>query len=243
MDEGSTGFPADKILCQGKYRRYVVACMKNCTEPHYCPEFWQFFERRGLTPSHYLKQNGIEENVMKRIVFDCDRCGKKDVGVPWSIFHVGGTEEGQRLQPAEWLEHVARAGDTGCTEGFLFGVLGLLHEEHKWEHFCDTCFRKIAGLSAQIVGKPVAKPAANVAVESAMTARARALAGEPKPAPRPEPKPEPKPVAKPEPKPVAKPAAKPVVKPAPELKPAPLLSSYPGASQKPAGKPAPAKKK
>ena len=239
MDEGSTGFPADKILCQGKYRRYVVACMRNCTEPHYCPGFWQFFERRGVSPSQYLKQNGIEENVMKRIVFDCDRCGKKDVGVPWSIFHVGGTEEGQRLQPAEWLEHVARAGDTGCTEGFLFGVLGLLNEEHKWEHFCDSCFRKVAALSAQIVGKPVAKSAASVAVESAMTARARALAGETKvPTPVSTSKPEPKP----EPKPVAKPAPKPVAKPAPELKPAPLLSSYPGAA-KTAAKPGPAKKK
>jgi hypothetical protein len=77
-------------------------------------------------------------------------------------------------------------------------VLGLAHDERGWEHLCSACFKKVGSLSGMILGGPAPKPA--VAVESARTETARALAGEPKPAPRaPEPKPKPRAA---EPKPV-----------------------------------------
>lgn len=172
-----TGFPQDKITCQGRFLRYVVACMHNCRERHHCAEFWEFFRVRGITPAQYAGRDAIGEVVMKRVVFDCDRCGKKDVGEPVSAWRTSGPDEGQKLDPAAFHEVATRGGKekVPCPEPFLLGLLELLRDQKGWEHYCVACFRKVAGLAGGIVGKPAApRPAAS---ESAMTPAARALTG------------------------------------------------------------------
>jgi len=224
LADRGTGFPQDKIRCQGTSLRYVVACMHNCRERHYCNEFWEFFRARGITPAQYAGQDAIGEVVMKRVVFDCDRCGKKDVGEPFSAYRTSGPDEGAVLDPAAFHEVASKAGPAQCPEPFLLSILGLLKEQQAWEHLCEACFRKVAGLAGGIVGRPVAKP---VASEAAKTPVARALAAEPKPVARvtepkvalkPEPRaatraPEPKPVPAPKANAHAKPGPKPVARP------------------------------
>jgi hypothetical protein len=179
MEPGDDILPVDKILCQGRYQRYVVACMHNCPETHHCREFWAFFRERGITPVQFTNRNGIGEKVMKRIVFDCDRCGKKDIGEPWSVYRTSEPDEGRRLTAEEFHQVAAAAGPLGCPESFLASILDLLHTEHDWEHYCEPCFKKVASLAGAIVGRPVAaKP---VAASSAMTAVGKALAAEPRP--------------------------------------------------------------
>lgn len=178
MDDGHDSYPSDKILCEGRFTRYVVACMRNCPYPNRCREFWAFFEERGITPVEYSNRNGIGESVMKRIVFDCDRCGKKDIGEPISAFHTGGEEEGQRLPAAEFVALVERFGPLHCSEDFLAGVLGLLKDELAWEHYCEPCFRKVVAGAGTIVGRTGRKAPATA---SAQTPLAQALAARGRP--------------------------------------------------------------
>lgn len=178
MDDGHDSYPSDKILCEGRFTRYVVACMRNCPYPNRCREFWVFFEERGITPVEYSNRNGIGESVMKRIVFDCDRCGKKDIGEPLSAFYTGGEAEGQRLPTADFAAMVERFGPLHCSEDFLGGVLGLLKDELTWEHYCEPCFRKVVAGAGTIVGRTARKaPAA----ASAQTPLAQALAARNRP--------------------------------------------------------------
>lgn len=172
MDDGARPRPTDKILCDGRFVRYVVACMHNCPHGGRCPEFWEFFRSRGIRPVDYYNENGIGEAVMKRVVFDCDRCGKKDIGEPWSGLRTAGEGEGTPLPPDEFREVARRAGPLSCGEPFLAGVLDLLRRDHGWEHYCEPCFRKVAALSGAIVGKPAAKPAAESAAAASPLARA-----------------------------------------------------------------------
>lgn len=190
MDEAQQPLPADKIVCQGRYLRYVVACMQNCPSRNHCREFWAFFRERGISPAEYFNRDGIGEAIMKRIVFDCDRCGKKDIGEPWTIYRTSGPDEGKRIAPEEVRDVFARAGSLGCSDAFLGSILDLLHADQGWEHYCDPCFRKVASLAGAIVGKP---PKPVVATESAMSETARALSGGsgPRPVVPPPPLPEP----------------------------------------------------
>jgi hypothetical protein len=175
MSEGAPGRPADKILCEGKFQRYVLACMRNCPQPEHCREFWAFFRERGETPQQYLRRHGIEEDYMKRIVFDCDRCGKRDIGEPWTLWHHSGESEGQRL-PSETVDATfAKAGPLGSSQQFVEVILEALKAEHSFEHYCDACFKKVVSLAGAIVGKPPAK-VQKPAVASAVSPVARALA-------------------------------------------------------------------
>lgn len=174
MGEGPPGLPADKILCEGKFQRYVVACMRNCPQPGHCREFWAFFRERGESPQQYLRQHGIEEDYMKRIVFDCDRCGKRDIGEPWTLWHQSGESEGQRLPPETIAAAFGKVGPLGCSQAFVEIILDALKTEHAWEHYCDACFRKVATLAGTIVGKPIVK--AKPASASAASPVAKALA-------------------------------------------------------------------
>ncbi len=173
MDEGSRGRPADKILCEGRFQRYVLACMRNCPYGDPCREFWAFFRERGETPQQYLRRHGIEEDYMKRIVFDCDRCGKRDIGEPWTLWQQSGEAEGQRLPEEAVAALFEKAGPLGCTRQFAEVILDALKAQHGFEHYCEACFRKVASLAGQIVGRPPQKlPAA----ASAASPVAKALA-------------------------------------------------------------------
>ncbi len=173
MDDGHDSYPNDKILCEGRFTRYVVACMRNCPNRNHCKEFWAFFEERGITPVEYSNRNGIGESVMKRIVFDCDRCGKKDIGEPLSAFHTGGDDEGQRLPESEFAAQIQGFGPLHCSEQFVAGVMDLLKAELAWEHYCGPCFRKVVSGAGTIVGRA---PRKNPAAVSAQTPLAQALA-------------------------------------------------------------------
>jgi len=129
----------------------VIACIHNCPERHLCPQFWQFFRARGVTPAQYAGK----EVFMKRVVFDCDRCGKRDVGEPFSVLHLSGNDEGQPLDLPGFHEVVARADVAQCPEQFLRALLLLLKDELGFEHYCEACFKKVATMAAGMAGRAV----------------------------------------------------------------------------------------
>jgi hypothetical protein len=136
--------PRHKILCRRKFYRYVVACMHNCQEPHFCDEFWGFFKAVGKTPAEYYNDDGIGEATMRRVVFDCDRCGKKDVGTMFGLFDEQGETESNRLAEEVFARQVHQVGfRENLLVGMVHGVLDKLHEVRRWNHYCDKCFRRM----------------------------------------------------------------------------------------------------
>lgn len=163
----TTGKPTDKIVCQRKYYRYVVACMHNCPFPNYCEEFWGFFENRKILPKDYYNIDGIGEKVMKRIVYDCDRCGKKDIGEVYSHLSHEGETENKPLPDAQFIDRMKEFKESGLIDHEFFrSLLSLMRDAKGWQHFCGVCFKKMLALTAIIlnirskaVKAPAAKPA------------------------------------------------------------------------------------
>lgn len=176
MDGGPTQIPGDRILCEGKFYRLVAACFQNCPLDNYCPVFWDFFKRRGITPVQYLRQHGLGEDAMKRIVFDCDRCGKKDIGQPFSVYYTDGEREGERISDEEFQAQMGRIKSIACSTEFLGSVLDLMHREEGWEHYCDSCMAKIATLSGALLGKTAKDVLRPASAEAGMSVAGRALA-------------------------------------------------------------------
>jgi hypothetical protein len=138
------GRPTDKILCHRKFYRYVVACMHNCPDPHFCAEFWAFFDARGTTPAEYFNVQGIGERAMRRVVFDCDRCGRKDMPEMFGLYNRDGETEAHRISEQEQIAAVARCGTYANEVTQLsYGLLGQLEKVRGWQHLCDKCFRKV----------------------------------------------------------------------------------------------------
>ena len=153
--DGNT--PKHKILCNRKFYRYVVACMHNCNEEHFCPEFWRFFEAIGSTPVEYYNRDGIGEAVMRRVVFDCDRCGKKDVEPVFGLYNRDGESEEHRLSEEGFFELLASAGKKDKLVAELsFSILEKVEEARGWIHYCDKCFGKMSDTLGQFVN--VKKP-------------------------------------------------------------------------------------
>lgn len=182
MDGEPVKIPTDKILCGGKFYRLVAACCRNCTEPQFCREFWAFFDKNGITPQEYLRKFGIEEDGMKRIVFDCDRCGKKDIGEPVTIYYTDGDNEGEMMPTAEFAEAIENLGKIPLSREFLADVLVLLNSHEKWQHFCTPCFRKVVASATAMLG-PNAKSRKKATAESGMSAAGRAIASRNQPKP------------------------------------------------------------
>jgi len=144
--------PVDKILCQRKFYRYVIACMHNCPLPHKCSEFWSFFDAKGISPAEYFNENGIGDKVMRRVVFDCDRCGKKDISELYGAYTREGETPEHRLGPEQRAEAARKVGYAGDhVTHITFGVVGLLEETRKWQHYCKKCFQKVADSVAGIL--------------------------------------------------------------------------------------------
>lgn len=144
--------PLDKIRCRNGHYRYVVACLHNCPEARYCREFWAFFERRGVLPNEYYNVGGIGDEAMRRIVIDCDRCGRKDIGEPFSLYRPEG--EGPEFRRPEGEQRALVEGCGYAWEDlgpFLVNVLERLEAERGWVHFCDRCFAQTAEWLAKIV--------------------------------------------------------------------------------------------
>lgn len=182
MDGDLPPVPTEKILCGGKFYRLVVACCRNCTEPQFCREFWDFFQKNGTNPQEYLRKFGIKEDVMKRIVFDCDRCGKKDIGEPVSVFFTDGEHDGERMTHEEFAASIERLGKLPVSKEYLGDVLALLHTHEGWEHYCTPCFRKVAQAAVGMLG-PNAKSRRKANAEAGMSAAGRAIAARNQPKP------------------------------------------------------------
>lgn len=148
--------PLDKIVCERKFYRYVVACMHNCPHPHFCYEFWEFFRSRGITPVEYYNQDGIGEKVMRRVVFDCDRCGKRDIQEVFGIYDLKGEASENRLDESERIEAALTAGiaDADVTR-LTYMLLEQIEGIKGWQHYCRRCFQSIAEHVAKVLKPPV----------------------------------------------------------------------------------------
>lgn len=187
--------PRHKILCRKKFYRYVVACMHNCQEPHFCEEFWGFFKAVGKTPAEYYNDDGIGEATMRRVVFDCDRCGKKDIGTVFGLFDERGEAAENRLSEEGFARQVHQMGfKENLLVGLVHGALDRLQEVKHWNHYCDKCFRRVVEDLADVA---LLKRSGKVDLGPA-----------PKPAPKPTPEPLPIPEA-PLPEPQAEPEEEP----------------------------------
>jgi hypothetical protein len=143
--------PLDKIRCRNGHYRYLVACLHNCPESRYCPEFWAFFKDRRILPSEYYNVGGIGDEAMRRIVIDCDRCGKKDIGEPCSLYRPEGEGPEFRRSDEAHRAMVEACGYAWEDLGpFLVHVLERLESERGWVHYCDRCLAQTAESLAKI---------------------------------------------------------------------------------------------
>ncbi|MBM4354994.1 MAG: hypothetical protein FJ109_14615 [Deltaproteobacteria bacterium] len=146
------GRPLDKILCEGKFYRYVVACMHNCPNPHYCREFWHFFDAVGKTPAEYYNEDGIGERAMRRVVFDCDRCGKRDVEEMFGLYNTGGEAAEFHLTPEERGQRVEKLGyATPDVPAVSYVILAELEKVRGWQHYCGKCFQAVVDAAGRIL--------------------------------------------------------------------------------------------
>lgn len=133
-------------MCRGRFQRRVVACMHNCPQGggQHCRRFWDFFKGIGQTPVEYYNEDGIGEQVMRRIVFDCDRCGKRDVNPTYSRYRPDGESEEHLLDEPERVAVLAEHGyESRAAERSVFDLLQVFEEEKTWQHFCPRCFTTI----------------------------------------------------------------------------------------------------
>ncbi len=161
--------PLDKIRCPNGHYRYVVACMRNCLRPRYCQEFWDFFAARGEPPASFYNEEGVGELAMRRIVFDCDRCGRHDIGDVYSRYTKEGEGEEFLNDEAARREFIEECGFAWEDVGqFVFDNLLLLERERGWVHLCRKCFKQSVEWLAKICQ---VKP--NQALKSRQQARKR----------------------------------------------------------------------
>ena len=166
--------PLDKIRCNNGHRRYVVACMHNCPRTRYCREFWDFFRSRNILPPDYYNQDGIGDRAMRRIVFDCDRCGKKDIGEIYSAYRPEGEGPEFTVPEAQRRTMVESFGFAWDDLGpFVFHTLAHLEKERGWVHYCRRCFQQTSEWMAKICAVK-----ANPALKEAAAARAAEAKGE-----------------------------------------------------------------
>jgi hypothetical protein len=255
--------PLDKILCGGKFYRYVVACMHNCPHPHHCAEFWEFFNAIGKTPAEYYNEDGIGEKVMRRTVFDCDRCGKRDLLEVYGLYNLSGELAEDRLDEVAQGDMVVQAGHADeHVQRITFMMLDQLEAAKEWQHYCRACFKDVADGVSRMLKPPPQRTRKRSKLVKAKLAGKKDVAP-PKPEPEPEfdpaepelevvivPAPEPPEPSKQPEKPAKAPARKrsrksPAAKAPTEAPPATPPEAPPAAepaAEKPAAKPSRTKK-
>ena len=142
--------PLDWIYCPDGRMKAVVACMANCKRR--CDAFWLFFRKIQKTPREYYNKDNLGELCMRRVVFDCDRCGKKDIGKAFSRYQEDAYPEEKVLDKeskAALLEDSDFLYDD-LGESF-FSILQLIEREKNWRHFCHKCFHKVLSSWAAIL--------------------------------------------------------------------------------------------
>lgn len=98
---------------------------------------------------------------MRRVVFDCDRCGKRDLPEVFGLYSLEGEAPEYRLSQEQEADLTQRVGYVSEELTRLtFVVLEEVEKTRHWEHLCKTCFRKITDNVAGILGdvKPKAAP-------------------------------------------------------------------------------------
>ena len=141
--------------------------MHHCPQPgEYCGSFWRFFEERDTTPVEYFNLGGIGEDVMRRIVYDCDRCGKREIGPVFSLleepFEIGS--EGEPLDEDGRADLVRSRGyEAPAVIEAAFVIMEIARREKGWDHLCGGCFRRVCDGVASALGeqrprKPKAAP-------------------------------------------------------------------------------------
>lgn len=142
--------PLDWIYCPDGKMKAVVACMVHC--PRKCDAFWIFFREIQKTPREYYNKDNIGELCMRRIVFDCDRCGKKDIGKVFSRYDEDAYPDEKLLDKKEMAAMLEESDYlyTDIGESF-FHIMQVMEKEKNWRHFCDKCFDKVLGSWAQIL--------------------------------------------------------------------------------------------
>ena len=89
---------------------------------------------------------------MRRTVFDCDRCGKKDIEYVFSRYDETAYPEDKLLDPAEMNRMFEKTDYLFNEIGASFSdIIGILERERQWRHFCDKCFNRILGSWASIL--------------------------------------------------------------------------------------------
>jgi len=180
--------PLDKIRCRNGHSRYVVACMHNCPVERYCPEFWSFFGRRGVPPNEFYNAGGIGDEAMRRIVIDCDRCGRKDIPEVCSLYRLEGEGPEFRRPEEEHRAMVEACGYAWEDVGALvLHTLEQLERDRGWIHLCDRCFAQTTEWLAKICQVKQVP-----ALRSAAAARRKEQAAGQKAGPKAGPKPAPK---------------------------------------------------
>jgi len=153
-DLASSGLrqPLDSIRCEDGNRRYVVACMHNCPHRHYCKAFWDFFRAKKLDPRKYYNQDGIGDEVMRRMVIDCDRCQRKDIGEFYSLYTIHGEGEAFQITAEERSLCVQRMGyNDEKMVTFVFQIFKDLEASLRWFHYCEKCFQRVCEGAAAIL--------------------------------------------------------------------------------------------
>jgi len=182
--------PQDKVLCLGRFRRKVVACMDHCPFfDNYCTPFWDFFRHRGVTPAEYYNAGGIGEKVMRRIVYDCDRCGRRAVQPVYALDITGDEGTGPLGEEARRDAVLSRGYSAAAVTEAAYLILGIVQREKGWEHFCGVCFRHVCDGVAKALGerrpkkaKPQVAPEPVIEAEPVVVAAPAPTNGKSKPA-------------------------------------------------------------
>jgi hypothetical protein len=145
VKEEDRSHPMDYLHCQNRFPRLVVACMNHCPfGENYCKTFFNFFEEQRISPSEYFNQDGVGDKVMRRIVFDCDRCGKKEIPKVMSRYLDGCASDKHVLSDEEMADAILEQGYhfAGVGEAVIY-MMCLMERQNQWIHLCETCFGRL----------------------------------------------------------------------------------------------------
>ena len=143
-EKDKKNYPTDYIICMDRFPRLVVACMNHCPYDKYCFQFYKFFRKREISPVDYYNEDGLGAKVMRRVVFDCDRCEKKDIAKFYSRYTVEGVSE-EYLRPREEMDSISEIF------GYPHDPIGraveqiqmIMEESQSWVHMCEKCYQKL----------------------------------------------------------------------------------------------------
>lgn len=92
---------------------------------------------------------------MRRVVFDCDRCGKKDIGEMFGLYTDAGEQPENRLTETRRAEMLSQFGyGSQDVNRLCTSVLESLEASKNWQHYCSKCFQRVVDGVASILGEP-----------------------------------------------------------------------------------------